>query len=83
MDKQDSEPAGETRTGANNLPLSPNPSNASSSLGEGHSCFQLAEPVSQLPFRTQHLLSHRPTDCLSLEGSSPLGFNTALSPFLL
>lgn len=47
------------------LPLSPDPSNASSGLGEGHSCFQLAKPVSQLPFRTQHLLSHPRTDRLS------------------
>lgn len=58
----ESEPAGEARTGANTLPLSPNTSKASSSLGEGHSCSQLAETVSQLPFRTQHLLSHPRTD---------------------
>lgn len=61
MDKQDSEPAGEVRTRANTLPLSPN----RSSLGEGHGCFQLAEPVSLLPFRTQHLLNHPRTDRLS------------------
>lgn len=64
--------------------LSPNPSNTSSCLGERHSCFQLAEPVSRLPFRTRHLLSHQCMhDCPFLEGSSPLAFNTALCPFLL
>lgn len=69
MDKQEStEPAGEARTGANTFLFSPSPSNASPSLGEGHHCFQLADPVSRLPFRTQHPMSHprmARTDCLS------------------